>query len=125
MTDNSDRSPSPCAHTGEHRRQPRIEAPVDLRVTLPSLRGPVTALDLSEGGVAILAHDRLPVDSEHVVVLSLEPVHVRHHVRVAHCRMLNPGRWVIGLRFTGQPWAHGQTVADLLAEVLARVVAFE
>jgi hypothetical protein len=102
------------------REHPRLDAPVDLQVRVPALRGPVSPLNVSAGGLAVLASDPLIVGSKHTVELTLGAIRVHRRVRVVHCRLLRNGRWATGLQFVSRASSAGRDLADLLAAVKAR-----
>jgi len=125
MKSGSDAGASQPGKSGlSRRRDLRVDAPVSLRVTMPTAQGRLAVRDISMGGLSLTAHAPIALRTIHTVSLTFGAINVEHNVRVLHCRRNPQGGWLLGLAFTDKPLPGSATVAQLFNAILSSAITF-
>ena len=106
------------------RRDLRVDAPVSLRVSMPTAQGRLSVRDISMGGLSLTAHAPIALRTIHTVSLTFGSIAVEHKIRVLHCRRNPQGGWLLGLAVTDKPMPGSATVAQLFNAILSSAITF-
>ncbi|HXT68434.1 MAG TPA: PilZ domain-containing protein [Vicinamibacterales bacterium] len=105
------------------RRDMRLGAPRNLRVTIGAEKAKAVPHDISMGGLSILATAPIALRTVHTVHLKFGSIEVVHKVRVQHCRRAQRG-WFVGMAFVDKPLEASATITRLFSAILESAITF-
>ena len=108
-------------HT-DRRRDVRISTPADLTLELSDRKLQARALDISEGGMLIESNLPLVVGATYQLTLRLGRFVVECRALPVHCRRLDNGRWIAGMKFT--PEQARAPLTNLIDRITSRAIQF-
>ena len=124
MKTTHDAAPTKPSGVSDRRREVRLGAPNDLRLTVGSETRRRIVRDISTGGLSIVSATPFTPGSVHTLCLTLGSLTVFHRARAIHCRRQRQRSWIIGFTFVGNPLTGGSTVESLLDSILSSKISF-
>jgi len=113
---------TPTPNPADRRRDVRISAPTELTLELSDRRISARALDLSEGGTLIESNLPLVVGAVYQLTFRLGTIATESHATPVHCRRLDNGRWLAGMKFT--PEQARSPLANLIDRITTQAIQF-
>jgi hypothetical protein len=113
---------TPTPDPADRRHDVRISAPADLVLELSDRRIRTRALDISEGGALIESNLPLVVDAVYQLTFRLGSIVTECTATPVHCRRLDNGRWLAGMKFT--PAQARLPLTLLIDHITSRAIQF-
>jgi hypothetical protein len=113
---------TPSPDPADRRRDVRIAVPAGLRLELADPKMHVRVLDISEAGALVDCNLPFAVGPAYRVTFRLGSHVTECHATTTHCRRLDNGRWLAGLKLTAERTS--SPLADLIDIITSAAIKF-